>query len=350
MGNRMNPRRDSNPSPDQPAVYSVHRQQNEWRFSRRGFVSAAGLASAALLAHLGRHPEAQALAVEALPEPSDNALMALEPGQPFEKHWHLRNNGTQPWGDDAELRLTDPAGLRAPASYRLPNLKPSESISLRIDCVAPEAPGVSQSQWRVAANGVLSRPLYLPILVQGDGEYPTLTPTQTPDTTPWPPGTCIIETEHPYKKPQEWYVTNPDPGGWGTKLHLPKLDLDRGSSVYFYSSDSEKHSCFYRESDNGVDLWTEPIQGRVVRISLAGNSIPATGWGFCVDDISSVVAQPTATPTSTPRPTRTPCASHSSCTSDFPCLCNPRFCACDRICTCDGICTCNVIRYEQQRR
>ena len=167
-------------SPDRPAVYAVHRQQNEWRFSRRGFVSAAGLASAALLAHLGRHPEVQALAVEALPEPSDDALMALEPGQRFAKTWQLRNSGSQPWGDATELRLTDPAGLRAPASYRLPNLQPGESVALRLDLVAPEAPGVSQSQWRVAANGVLSQTLYLPVVVRNFEGPPAPTPTISP--------------------------------------------------------------------------------------------------------------------------------------------------------------------------
>jgi len=334
----MNPHSDSNPSPDQPAVYSVHRQQNEWRFSRRGFVSAAGLASAAMLAHLRRHPEAQALGVEALPEPSDDVLMGLEPGQRFQKTWQLRNSGSQPWGDEAELRLTDPAGLRAPASFRLPNLKPDESVSLRVDCIAPESPGVSQSQWRVAANGVLSQTLYLPIVVQGDDNYPTLTPTSH---------ACLVESPHPYLphdwEAYEWYITNPDPDAWRTRLHLQKLDLNSHDSLFFYLGDNTNTSTSLHSSDNGADLWTLGIPGRIVRIRLAIRSGSNGGWGFCIDDIGTDV-RPTVTPT------RTPCASHSSCTSDFPCLCNPRFCACDRICTCDGICTCNVIRYEQQRR
>jgi len=333
----MNSDGDSKPRSNQPAVYGVHRSRSQWRFSRRGFVSAAGLASAAMLAHLGRHPEAQALGVEALPEPSDDVLMGLEPGQRFEKTWQLRNAGAQPWGDDAELRLIDPAGLAAPASYRLPNLQPGESVTLRVNLVAPETPGVTQSQWRVSANGVLSQTLYLPIMVQGDDNYPTLTPTHTPDVTPWPPGSCIVESPHPYNETQEWYITNPDPNAWATRLHLQRLDIAGANWLYFYSGNSTLYTCFLGSGDNGYDFWTETIEGRVVRIELHVYDSDDR-WGFCIDNIESVV-EPTATPT------RTPCASHCSCTctSYRPCSCNWQVCTCDKV----TICTCNLVYYEQ---
>jgi len=302
----MTPHSNSKPGPDRPAVYAVHRQHDGWRFTRRGFLAAAGLASAALLAHLGRHPQAQALGVEALPEPSDDALMGLEPGQRFQKTWQLRNAGAQPWGDDAELRLTDPAGLRAPASYRLPNLKPGESVSLRVDCVAPEAPGVSQSLWRVAANGVLSRTLFLPIMVHG--------PKPTPTLTPWPSGSCIVESPHPYSEDHEWYITNPDPDAWGTRLHLQRLDLGNPDTLWLRRGDSFDYFILYNSS-NGTDIWTDHIEGRIIRINLECPENSFGGWGFCIDDIASVV-RPTATPTPTP-------CQHCHCNTirTWPCYC-----------------------------
>jgi len=304
----MTPHSNSEPGHDRPAVYALHRQQNDWRFTRRGFLAAAGLASAALLAHLGRHPEAQALGVEALPEPSDAVLLALVPGQRFAKTWQLRNNGTQPWGDDAELRLTDPAGLRAPASYRLPNLQPGESVALRVELIAPEAPGVSQSQWRVAANGVLSRTLYLPIMVQG--------PEPTATLTPWPSSSCIVESPHPYSGFNRWYITNPDPNAWGTKLHLSRLELAGEDSLRFHRDDSAFYSYELRSHHNGADIWTDTIESRVVRVVLSILSGSGSSWGFCIDDIASALG-PTATHTPTP------CAGHCHCNTirTWPCYC-----------------------------
>jgi len=319
-------------SPDQPAVYAVHRQKNEWRFSRRGFVSAAGLASAAMLAHLGRHPEVQAMAVEALPEPSDDALMGLEPGQRFEKTWQLRNSGSQPWGDDAELRLIDPAGLAAPASYRLPNLQPGESLALRIGLVAPEAPGVSQSQWRVAANGVLSQTLYLPVVVRNHEGPPSPTPTisPTPSLTPRAPGSCIVESPHPYTTDDdgEWLLTNPDPNAGYSRLHFQRLELANYDHIYLYKNQNAGSFQQLSDDDNGYDIWTESCEGRIIRAKLSA-LIYDGYWGFCIDNIGTAAAP-------TPTPTRTPCASHCSCTctSYRPCSCNPRHCYCDTVCTC----------------
>jgi len=331
-GHQMNPNSDSKPTSNQPAVYGVHRSRSQWRFSRRGFVSAAGLASAAMLAHLGRHPEAQALAVEALPEPSDNALIALEPGERFQKTWQLRNSGTQPWGDDAELRLTDPAGLRAPASYRLPDLQPGESVALRVEMVAPEAPGVSQSQWRVSANGVLSQTLFLPVVVRTYEGPPTPTPTisPTPSLTPWAPGGCILESPHPYTTDDdgEWLITNPDPNAGYSMLHFQRLELAHFDYIYLYKDQAWSSFQNLSDDDNGDDIWTESCEGRIIRVKF----FPALCdgyWGFCIDNVGTAAAP-------TPTPTRTPCASHCSCTctSYRPCSCNPRHCYCDTVCTC----------------
>ena len=277
------------------------------------------------------------MTVEALPEPTDQALSHLAPGQRFEKTWQLRNAGSQPWGDDAELRLTDPAGLRAPSSLRLPNAQPGESIALRMGCVAPDAPGVYQSHWRVAANGVVSDTLYLPIIVRGDDSYPTLTPTitATPTLTPWRPGTCIVESPHPYTSSDdgEWIITNPDPNAYRTALHISRLELAAWDKLYLYQGEASNYFDYYAAVHNGLDIWTESCEGRVIRVKLSV-LLGHDDWGFCIDNIGTV-ARPTATPTPTP------CPSYCSCDTFRPCSCNPSYCTCNRICTC------NLVYYEQ---
>lgn len=317
---------------EQPEVYSVWRQQREWRFTRRGFVAAAGLASAALVAHLGRRSQAQGTCAQALPEPSDEALLRLGPGQQFTKRWQLRNTGNQAWGDEAQLRLVDAAGMRAPASLHLPNVQPGECIALQIQCQAPTEPGVYQSKWQVAANGAVSETLYLPLIV--DEGAPAL-PTATPTSTPWRTGECIVETRHPYTRAdyETWILTNPDPNALRTRLHLQRLELASRDCLYLYKGDNAGSFQRFYISGNGYDIWSESCEGRVIRVELAAYT-SEDAWGLCIDDIQTV-AQPTATPT------RTPCASHCSCTTYRPCSCNPSHCYCDRICTC------NLIYYQQ---
>ncbi len=131
----------------------------------------------------------------------------MRPGQVFTKVWRVVNTGTCTWTPSYSLVWFSGARLGASAAYPLGReVRPGEAVDLAVDMVAPLAPGVYQSYWKLrAADGSLfgigpgaGTPFWVRIVVVSlrtpsptptptITPPPTATPTSTPSPTPTPP-------------------------------------------------------------------------------------------------------------------------------------------------------------------
>jgi len=292
---------------EKPQVYSVKKDLQGWKFSRRDFLAAAtaAAATAALGSAAGRLSKARAAPVEVLEDPSDAALLNLVPGQRFTKTWRLKNTGQVPWGEQIELRLVDAGQMQAPELLPLPNAAPGEVVTVEMDIVAPTRPGTYQSQWVLNLSNAARHVIYLPIIAR-----PRRTPTPIASPTP----SCLAESAHPYKPHADWTwtIVNPNPNARGSRVHFRRIELASGTRIFVKDGSGVDYETIYSYSPS--EKWSKPVPGRTVKIRLYSYR-SSTAWGFCVDKIES------AAPPPTPTPTRTPCS-------------------CDTV-----ICTCDLVHY-----
>lgn len=73
---------------------------------------------------------------------------AIKPGDSFTKIWQVRNTGTCTWNTAYKLVLIGGEPMQAPESISLPyEVKPQETVDLRINLVAPETPNLYENSW-----------------------------------------------------------------------------------------------------------------------------------------------------------------------------------------------------------
>ena len=102
----------------------------------------------------------------------------LDPFAPFERIWRVRNDGSCAW---ASYQIVFARGdqMSAPASVRIPDAQPGQSIDISVPMLAPGIPGDYRSSWVLrATNGATFGGLIAAITVRG-----TPTPTPAPDAS-----------------------------------------------------------------------------------------------------------------------------------------------------------------------
>jgi hypothetical protein len=77
---------------------------------------------------------------------SDNT--AFKPGEYFTKVWQILNVGTCTWSTNYRLVYIGGESMQAPAAISLPHeVKPQETVDLRVSMVAPETPNYYENTW-----------------------------------------------------------------------------------------------------------------------------------------------------------------------------------------------------------
>ena len=73
---------------------------------------------------------------------------AIKPGEYFTKIWQIRNTGTCTWSTDYRLVMIGGEPMQAPETIQLTQeVKPQESLDLRVNLVAPETPDFYENSW-----------------------------------------------------------------------------------------------------------------------------------------------------------------------------------------------------------
>jgi Ig-like domain from next to BRCA1 gene len=81
-----------------------------------------------------------------------NDNTAFMPGISFGKMWRIQNAGTCTWSTNYTLVFTGGDPMSSPASIPLPHeVKPGETVDLRVSMIAPETPKVYSGQWMLRA-------------------------------------------------------------------------------------------------------------------------------------------------------------------------------------------------------
>jgi hypothetical protein len=114
----------------------------------------------------------------------------FNPGDPFTKIWRLVNIGNCTWSKQYAARFFYGAQMDAPSAVFLSQeVRPGEALEIAVDMLAPQEPGVYQSNWKLSnAAGQLfgigpngDAPFWVRIIVI---EPPTVTPSPTTSATP----------------------------------------------------------------------------------------------------------------------------------------------------------------------
>jgi hypothetical protein len=176
----------------EPRVFGVQKGLKGWRFNRRGFIAAAAAAGAAAALGAGALQSTEVVAgtVQLLADSPDGAQPSVQPGQRFTKVWRFKNISPSAWADELELRLADADRFGASAVLQVPPAAPGEVVSVAMDLVAPEAPGVYEGKVTLYTAGQQAHMIYLPIVVSQPTSTSTPTPTSTPTLTPTPTPTA----------------------------------------------------------------------------------------------------------------------------------------------------------------
>jgi hypothetical protein len=170
---------------EEPQVYNAEKDLTGWKFSRRGFLTAAataatGAATAAVVAG-SKAKKVSAQPVEVVADFLELGEAEMKPGQLFTRVWRVKNNTDAAWGEDAMLNLKGPEEIQIPASIALPNAAPGEIVDIRVEMVAP----TTQDDYRIEASFNVTGTehiVYFPKVMR----LPTKTPTPTPTKTPTP--------------------------------------------------------------------------------------------------------------------------------------------------------------------
>jgi len=123
--------------------------------------------------------------------PDDTAML---PGQSFSKTWRLKNGGSCTWTSQYEVIFFSGDLLGASQiNYLGDTVQPGNSIDIILDMVAPNDPGIYQSNWELSdAQGkpfgigpVGNAPFWVRIIVvTPNTSTPTFIPTETQTPTP----------------------------------------------------------------------------------------------------------------------------------------------------------------------
>ncbi|MBI4786302.1 MAG: hypothetical protein HY782_04570 [Chloroflexi bacterium] len=117
----------------------------------------------------------------------------LAAGQPFNKIWRVRNNGTCAWGSDYQYVFIGGEAMATTTMIAVPNTAAGATADLLIAMVAPTAPGAHVGQWRMRApNGALfGNTMNVTINVLGAAPPPAAA-TATTVPPPGCPGAPVI--------------------------------------------------------------------------------------------------------------------------------------------------------------
>jgi hypothetical protein len=89
-------------------------------------------------------------------------------GQPIEKTWEVRNDGSCAWGRGYSLRLVDGIAMGAIDRQALPEATPGQVVVITIQFTAPPQPGTYRSAWK--AHDQTDQPfgvqVYLEVIVE----------------------------------------------------------------------------------------------------------------------------------------------------------------------------------------
>lgn len=107
-------------------------------------------------------------------------------------------------------------------------------------------------------------------------------------STPAISDSCLAESEHPYANSYRniWTVINPDGQATASRVHFVRLDLE-GRADFLVVRDGEDHEIQRFTGSYSDGVWTDPVQGRIVRLELLTDS-SVRGWGLCADEVASV--------------------------------------------------------------
>lgn len=73
---------------------------------------------------------------------------AIKPGEMFTKIWQVLNAGTCTWSTDYRLVFIGGEFMQAPEAIQLPHeVKPQETVDLRVSLTAPETPNFYENSW-----------------------------------------------------------------------------------------------------------------------------------------------------------------------------------------------------------
>ncbi len=313
---------EEQPDEEAPQVYSIKKEGDGWKFSRREFLIAAATAAAtatgAAMHALRRsqdtaEPDAESAELIHL-EMAIPAMMLVSPGQTFVQVWTFTNRSDKSRCHGARLRLLGIDEMKAPAMLDIPEIGPGETVEVPVEMTAPAGKDAYRAAWSLEADEG-TPPL-------ASGPFVVLS-------------TCIAESPHPYPNSYNntWTVTNPDTEAERTRVHFSQLEVETNwDYVYLKDESGQVHQTITGYYSSG--LWSVPIPGRVVQVQLTSDST-VQAWGFCLDQIQTIRGicylpiirrEPTPTPTRTPTPTPTPCK-------------------CYGVCTCNPHCTCDLIHY-----
>ncbi len=213
---------------EEPQVYTVHKDLNGWRFSRREFMAAAGAVAAvtAVGATAGcdqvrriaaptqtstptetptptmtptptetptptatptstptETPAATATPIKsptpALPKAqfvSDVTVpdgTVMEPGQKFTKTWRVKNVGAVDWGTGSNVVFESGARMSGVSPTTVGNVKPGNTLDISVNMVAPTTQGRQTGQWALkAGTGLKMQTLSIVIFVASKAAIP----------------------------------------------------------------------------------------------------------------------------------------------------------------------------------
>jgi hypothetical protein len=105
-------------------------------------------------------------------------------------------------------------------------------------------------------------------------------------------GPVEAQSSHPYSNTDydPWIIYNPNLQATETSIHFSRLSLSSGDSLQIMDENDNVIQSFGAYTDER-DLWSEPVPGRVVKITLNTSDI-YNAWGFRVDDISPESTEP----------------------------------------------------------
>lgn len=90
-------------------------------------------------------------------------------GQPIEKQWEVRNDGTCPWIRGYSLKLVDGSNpMGAIDRQALPEAQPGETVVITVEFTAPAAAGTHRTAWKAYDIGdtAFGVQIYMEIIVE----------------------------------------------------------------------------------------------------------------------------------------------------------------------------------------
>ena len=201
----------------------------------------------------------------------DNTL--LDSAKPFDKTWHVRNNGSCPWEAGYRLVFTSGDRLGASDSRVLTATLPGQTATVSMAMVSPQQAGSYRGEWRLidARGKPFGQKLTVVIQVKPPTPSPTATatPSSTPTLTPVPSATA---TATDTRTPQPSATATPT----ATRTAAP----------------------------SATPTVTASATPQLMAASRASGT-PAPPPAATPSPTDTATAAPTATPTATPSPTDT---------------------------------------------